>query len=231
LPFQLAADSRFAGRYLEQITDNLARFGLDRVVLSTLNRKPWQLHPPDKRRWYLAGLKQARVRVAALMTTACAPELARTLLKEARTDTLVVPATCDIASIADLAASGVKVLVENTLNTSASMLKLFDSLPAKTARNVRLAFNPLHFARVGENPFLHTYHTKIKRHIGALIVNDGLATGQRTELEQGLGEIKELISILHSRSFDGTFVVQAPDDASFNTSMERFMAMFQELAL
>ena len=101
---------------------------------------------------------------------------------------------------------------------------------AKHTTHVKAAFNPLEFVRTGEGPFLGTYSkTKIKKYIGLMFINDGLATGEQTALEEGLAEIKELISILRSRSFSGTFVLQSPNRQNFEKTAIKFFDILNEL--
>ncbi len=227
--FRLAADSRFAGRYVEEIIDNLTHFGIEDVVLSCVNDTPWNRIERDKRKWYLRGLRMAKIKPVAIRLAVLVPEEAADLLKEAGAETLIVPSTCSADSIAKVAGAGVKVLVENTFIGSERLADMLESLPPKASRNVKLAFDPLAFARVGENPFLQTYHTRIRQHIGLLYINDGLASGRRTALEEGLSEIKELMSILCCKCFAGPFVLQPTKPSGFAQTVLKFGNMLEEI--
>ncbi|MAE67072.1 MAG: hypothetical protein CMJ18_22655 [Phycisphaeraceae bacterium] len=231
LPFELAADSGFAGRYMEQAIDNLARFGIRRIVLSSVNDVLWHQVDADRRRWYLQGLRKARIRVAALRLAPAALAQAESLLEEAGTRTAIVPSTSGVRTVSKLAAAGASVLVENILDPSSGMLQLHEALPARARKKVQLAFNPLHFVIAGEHPFLKSYQSGLKHHIGALVVNDGLASGRRTLPEEGRAEIKELLSILHARSFAGMLLLQATSARSFARSTERFIGLLDQLAI
>ena len=59
------------------------------------------------------------------------------------------------------------------------------------------------------HPFFHVFYaSKLKNRVRFLRLNDSLySTGEAMPLAGGNGEIKELISILLSRSFDGYFSV------------------------
>jgi aminoglycoside 3-N-acetyltransferase len=223
--FTLAADSQYAGRYLEEAADNLKRFGIDNIVLSFVNGVAWNHIDSKTRKWHLQGLRLASIRIAAIKLTNPAPDDVVPLVKEAKAGAVIVASTVGADIIGKIASSKVKVYVENIRISANSAVKLMNSLS-----NVQIAFNPLEFVQVGENPFLQTYtRTSVKRHIGLMYINDGLATGQRTNLENGLAETKELISILRCKSFNGLFVLQSPDCESFGQNARSFMAFLKEL--
>ncbi len=222
--FTLAADSLHAGRYIEEAIDNLKRFGIDNIVLSFVNATAWDKIEDKKRKWYLQGLAEAGINVAAIKMQTLDVEKAAALLKESKTKKLIVPSTVSKEQTIEAAAAGSDVYVENFGIGGGEIVSMVKNT------SVKVAFNPLNFAQVGENPFLGVYSkTHIIKHIGALYINDGLATGEKTPLEEGLGEIKELISILRSRSFDGLFILQGPDGNSFAQTAMKFIDMLKEL--
>lgn len=227
--FLLAADSLYAGQYIEEIIDNLNRFGIDNIVLSYVNDTSWDKIDAGKRRWYLQGLRNAGIKIAAIKLPTLDAKSAISLSKEAKTKTLIIPSTSTAAEITKLNRSGLQICIENLGISKDDIVKLVKKL-AKGKANTKIAFNPLGFVQVGENPFLTTYmQSHIKRHIGVLYINDGLATGQRTALEQGLTEIKELISILRCRSFSGIFLLQGPNNIMFDETVAKFLDMLKEL--
>ncbi|MDD3725871.1 MAG: AAC(3) family N-acetyltransferase [Candidatus Ratteibacteria bacterium] len=67
---------------------------------------------------------------------------------------------------------------------------------------MRLAFNPAHFVLNGEKPFLDV-SPSIRKWIYVFYVDDALFTGSFDLPGYGNAEIKELISIMRCRSFDG----------------------------
>ncbi len=229
--FTPAADSQFAGQYMEEIVENLQQFGIDHVVLSFVNDVPWDALPDAKRKWYLRGLRMAKIKVAALKLPILVADKAQALAKEAGAQAIIVPSTAPARAVANATAAGIDVYVENAGITGAEAAGLMEAHEkSRHKARVELAFNPLAFVQVGENPFLGVYsQTRIKRHIGLLYVNDGLATGQRTLLEEGLAEIKELISILRSRSFAGLFVLQSQGPGEFRKTATTFLNMLETL--
>ncbi len=150
------------------------------------------------------------------------------MLRQSKSRTLIVPSTAPAIEIAKVLRAGFYVYVENLGIPSVEMVHLMNKL----GKNNRLgvAFDPLGFATIGENPFLLTYtKTPIKRHLRLLYVNDGLETGERTALEEGLSEIKELISILRCRSFPGLLVLQGPHHSQFKITVAKFISMLKEI--
>ena len=222
--FTLAADSLYAGKFIEQIIYNLKRFGMDNIVLSFVNDIAWDKIEDKKRKWYLEGLRIADIKVAAIKLQALDGEKAVSLLKESKAKRLIVPSTASKEKVARMAKAGLDIYVENLGISGSGLASMV------TDTQLKVVFNPLAFAQVGENPFLGVYSkTRIIKYIWALYINDGLATGERTPLEEGLGEIKELISILRCRSFDGLFILQGPDSNSFAQTVGKFIDMLKEL--
>lgn len=227
--FTLAADSQFAGRYVEAMIESLKRAGIDQIVLSFVNRTAWDQASEAQRRWILRTLRAAKIKVAALKLPILNPARAAVLLKEAKTNVLVVPSPTAAGDVLNIASQGIRVCLENVAMAGAALARHIET-QARSRTDIRAAFNPLAFAQVGENPFLHTYtKTRLKRHIGMLLVNDGWPTGQRTPLKEGLAEINELVSILRCRSFSGLMVLQAPDEQAFDATAAAFLKMLEDL--
>lgn len=140
-----------------------------------------------------------------------------------------------LASLADeLGAQGIKLVVENAAgtvcDTKAGCEAFLDRVPG-----LWLAFNPAHFAHAGEKPFLQTFYKgKLKRRVAQLYVTDGCRPGgpQYTLPARGQGEVKELVSILRCRSFDGVLCLKMGTDggpAEFVRQCEAFWHMMDGL--
>jgi len=222
--FTLAADSQYAGLYIEQIVENLKYYGIRNIVLSFINTIPWYAIEAHKRKWYLDFLRREKISVAAVRLPIIT-EHATALLNEAKTSALILPSTTEASMIKKLDSNKYRIFLENITATSNQMNSICQKLP-----NIKVAFNPLNFVQVGECPFVFTYsRTALRKRLGLLFINDGLATGQRTFLEEGLAEIKELISILRCKSFSGLFVLQAENHNTFRQTAEKFMSILKEL--
>lgn len=102
---------------------------------------------------------------------------------------------------------GIEICVENTHDSVLSKNADMEKLIKASNGNIKVIFNPLEFAYMRSHPFFHEFYgSKLKNHIACLRVNDGLFCDRKPTLPgQGNAEIKELASILLSRSFDGYF--------------------------
>ncbi|MEA4888641.1 MAG: hypothetical protein VB070_04155 [Clostridiaceae bacterium] len=94
---------------------------------------------------------------------------------------------------------------ESELGDVQALRSLFRALGNDTG----LIFNPLTYVRQQMHPFFHVfYQSNFKNQIRFLRVNDGLYhDGSPVGLTEGNAEIKELASILLSRSFKGYFAL------------------------
>ena len=120
----------------------------------------------------------------------------------------VEAAAGDVAECAlDAKCYGIKVCVENRHDSILSRNKDMEQLVKTAGENVATIFNPLCYAYMRAHPFFHEFYgSKLKNNIAFLRVNDGLFCERKPALPgQGNAEIKELASILLSRSFDGCF--------------------------
>lgn len=120
----------------------------------------------------------------------------------------VEDALTDIIECAqDAKCYGICLCVENRHDSMLSRNKDMEALVKKAGENVCTIFNPLSYAYMRAHPFFHEFYgSKLKNHIMFLRVNDGLFCERRPMLPgQGNAEIKELASILLSRSYEGFF--------------------------
>lgn len=94
-----------------------------------------------------------------------------------------------------------------------------------------IIFNPYRYVCVQKNPFLKVlYKSKWKDEIAFLRVTDGLYdSGEPCPIETGNGEIKECVSILLARSFQGYFSFVPYLEAPIEETISRFQAMLTAL--
>ena len=117
-------------------------------------------------------------------------------------------AAADIRECAlDAKCYGIRLCVENKHDSILARNKDMEQLVKQAGENVYTIFNPLCYAYMRAHPFFHEFYgSKLKNNIAVLRINDGLFCERKPALPgQGNAEIKELASILLSRSFDGFF--------------------------
>ncbi len=123
------------------------------------------------------------------------------------------------------APKGLTLLVRND---SRSCVNTAEATGLLKELGVGLAFDPSQFAAVGQNPFLRVYYHGISKSlVGQLYVRDGLSDGTTTEPGYGNGEVKEMISILRCRGFDGPMVIWPAESAA--TSCRAFWELLKAM--
>ena len=144
----------------------------------------------------------------------------------------VEAAAADITECAlDAQCYGIRLCVENRYDALLSRNKDMEALVKQAGENVYTIFNPLCYAYMRAHPFFHEFYgSKLKNNIAFLRVNDGLFCERRPELPgRGNAEIKELASILLSRSFDGYFSFTDYFGEMTETALLEYIAVFKDL--
>lgn len=102
--------------------------------------------------------------------------------------------------------SGSRVMMMNNGAPSSFYAELFDRYPNAPP----LAFNPAKFADAQEKPFLGVfYHGSIRTKTQHFYIDDGTSDGIYAVPGQGNAEVKEIISILRCRSYDGIMTLRS----------------------
>ncbi len=140
---------------------------------------------------------------------------------------------CLREALAATATSGIALVFENMPDSCWDTGEACDAPLLALADGGRLgfAFNPAHFANVGEKPFLGTWRkTKLKRHTRIVYATDGCVPGRPpyTPLMGGTAEVKEVISIFRCRSFDG-FVTLKMGEGTGPAAFASHAAAFRKL--
>jgi len=96
---------------------------------------------------------------------------------------------------------------------------------------LKLAFNPVNFVRTGAQPFLGIF-SHIRKYIGQLYINDAVFSGVAQPAGYGNAEVKELMSILRCRSFNGCFTIKhglGEGPALFREAVGRFWQLLDAM--
>jgi len=144
----------------------------------------------------------------------------------------VQDAVADIIECAqDAKCYGIRLCVENRHDSILARNKDMELLVKSAGENVYTIFNPLSYAYMRAHPFFHEFYgSKLKNNIAFLRINDGLFCERKPMLPgQGNAEIKELASILLSRSFDGFFSFTDYFGRMCMDDLIRYIAAFKTL--
>lgn len=114
--------------------------------------------------------------------------------------------------------SGISMFLVNDprgpLATPKQIESLFLRLKEEKIENVKFAFDPAGFVETGKKPFLDVfYSSKLAKVVQNLVLTDSrFQDGSLTLLAKGNGEIKELISSLRCRSYNGYLTIGSLTD-------------------
>ena len=211
--FTVSAASHMAGVYVEEMVDALHAQGIDHVELGLVKGTPFCRHEPAYQKKVVRELRGGKIQVSAIWACELAGGVDRAIeaAVAARAGALILPLTLSNVMIAP-SRPPVRVLFRNVATPSDAVMQILEKSPY--GQSV-LALDPAELARVGESPFLTSYHRKRFRHtIAQMYVNDATEDGVARPLNRGNAEIKELVSILRCRSFDGTMTLEGPADRS-----------------
>jgi len=228
--FSLTASSVLAGTYIPEIVHNLKKCGIDNVELDYLERKP-VLSAVDAKTihslreavstFISSGIRISGVRLSAI------PAEPGPFIKAVKTcgaGRIIMPLSGSVSymkSAVQIAGTEkIKISFYNTGMSGAYAADTFKNIcnvqreaPVRTESESDVpgfSFAPADFAASGEKPFLETYRAgKFNKFIDQLYVEDGTFAGLAKPLAQGNAEIKEIISILRCRSFNGLFCLSS----------------------
>ena len=144
---------------------------------------------------------------------------------------------CDLQRIARMGENyGIRILLENQSGSEiAEDSQITNIFKLVKSEYLGLVFNPLEFVKLKKHPFFHVfYNSKLKNNIHFLRISDGLfVDGKPTLPGKGNAELKELASILLSRSFNGCFsftpYLEQKDMDSYRDVIEKFKIMLMEI--
>ena len=208
--FTLSAVSDEAGDSLDDLLKALEDEGLSTVELRAVDDREVVDFAEGALAVLRKTLEERGFSVSAISTKSVDPDPEQMLsvAKALGAKALVLPYDrFDPACVKQAKAAGVEILLENRTELPEQCEEV---LAAAKSPVVGAAFNPLGFAIAGKRPFLKAYYKgKLKRFVRQLYVTDGTGEGEATLPGQGNGEVKELLSILRCRSFDGFVTIRA----------------------
>ena len=228
--FTLSALSSSISPWPDEIADEMARAGIYDLVLDRLYNLPISKVNENKLRRAADTLSTENITVSAIHATADLTKLDHAIAtaEHLGAKTIIVPLSSDAATFVETAKKqNINILFENTSHTSGMCLKLLKDLKGQK----RLAFNPANFALLGENAFLSVFRgTSLRQYVDLLYLNDVTFGGEYTLPAEGNAEVKELLSILRCRSFNGRVVLATgPGGPEFRELVDGFWYLMESL--
>ena len=207
--FTLVAASGLAGRHVDEVIANVKRAGLGSVELDYLDGKPVYAFSIDELRMAVKRLRDAGCTVTAMRCWAVPDNVEEFMDGVAVTGVrrVVMPLSPAAKKLVKLASDrGLRLSVFNLAQDSSTVTRMLEKL-REAGPKVGLTFSVGEFARIGEKPFLGSFKKRLRKVIDQLDVEDRTFDGVVQPLARGNAEIKEMISILRCRSFDGPMVL------------------------
>ena len=131
----------------------------------------------------------------------------RALVLNVRAIKVIPKETDDLEYVFKLSRSyGIPLMFENNSKTHVNHEEVLQYL-VSNGEGSGIIFNPFEFVCMQRHPFFHVYYSShIKNKVSFLRITDGLYNEHTPiMLHHGCAEVKELVSIMLSRSFDGYF--------------------------
>jgi len=208
-PFRLVASSGAAGGSADEVAANLRATGVSAVELDSVGGRAVASMRKADLEDLAATLGKAGIAVASV---ACVPLRVKMKKALAACETLgarriVLPLEpAREKEIAAAAECGVEVLLRNSAVKGERASEMLAAYPEE----VGLSFDPAGFLAGGEKPFSKSLKIKGRRRMRQLVLADATRDGRSTPLARGSCEIRELLSILRCRSFEGDMVLGRP---------------------
>lgn len=230
--FELSASSQLAGKYVDEIIDNLSASGIDRVELDDLRGRPCMMLSGDELKDAIDRLSKKNIGISALRLPVL-PDEPEVLLKKlgdcgiVRVIAPLSEAAKNAKFLAVAKGLGIECRFFNSRGTAMSVSENYNALGLSSPG---FCFNPAEFAAAGENPFLTSYRIgRFIRKTAQLDITDGLWDGSPALPGRGNGEVKELLSIFRCRNFSGCMVLGGGMRGGTGFKLSAFVEAFSRL--
>ena len=231
--FTLAMDTGDCPDPLEEILIAAKDEGIHNLVLNQIEGKSLDSLPAKTIHAIQPTLEKHHVQIAAIRYHGKNLQKAIDRAKALNTTKLILPLSRSSTqqALPLLEKSKIRVYYENIPKESDAWIAA-----AAEKKNISLAFNPAHFTFNGYKPFLKVYSKKgVRNKTEIFFLEDGKFSADYTFLEEGNGEVKELLSISQCRSFSGLYILTYRDihglgyRKSFRKNAAAFRAMLNDL--
>ena len=228
--FRLAASSKLAGRYVDEMIENCQKVGIKYLELDCIQGKPWYKYPAEKLNRWINDLNDANIAVSAVRCMSV-PENAQSLIDLAvaiGAGRLILPLNDSYSAAKAAADAGLSVAYFNTNQCASRAAAKLNRHRTAASNDYGFVFNPANFVRAGEMPFLQSW--KLGRFIKTALqldLVDMTWEGDYTTLAGGNAEVKELVSIMRCHNFSGFMTLGA--GGSYPGTLKEAVDNFTEL--
>ncbi len=228
--FNLVTTSSCSGVFTDEIINNLTDTGIETIELDIIKDRPFlQLSESERERiiedFRAAGIRVSGLRIPYLDFRPCySAEMVNFGISSL---TLPLAHYPDLNIFAPYLEQGVSVFFENTHTDLNTTLFLINHHIKNT--EIKFAFNPATLVFTGTKPFLEGYIPHLRKFIDKLYLNDGSNNGHYSPLMEGNAEIRELVSILRCRNFDGDTTFGYPSNFKLSEISEQFIKLLDSI--
>lgn len=228
--FKLAASSRLAGRYVDEMIENCRKCGIKYIELDYIQGKAWYKYPAEKLDRWVNDFNSVGINISAVRCMSV-PENAQGLIDLALAigaGQLILPLNDSYSAAKAAADAGLSVAYFNTNQGASRAAAKLNRHRTAADRDYGFVFNPANFVLAGEMPFLQSW--RLGRFIKTALqldLADVTWDGRPTTLAGGNAEVKELISIVRCHSFAGFMTLGG--GGSYPGTLAEAVANFTEL--
>lgn len=228
--FRLAASSKLAGRYVDEMIENCQKAGIKYLELDFIQGKAWYKYSAEKLKCWISDLNEADIAVSAVRCMSV-PENAQSLIDLAvaiGAGRLILPLNDSYSAAKAAADAGLSVAYFNTNQCASRAAAKLNRHRTAASNDYGFVFNPANFVQSGEMPFLQSW--KLGRFIKTALqldLVDMTWVGDYTTLAGGNAEVKELVSIMRCHNFSGFMTLGA--GGSYPGTLKEAVDNFTEL--
>ena len=228
--FRLAASSRLAGRYVDEMIENCRKNGIEYLELDFIQGKAWYKYPVEKLNGWMAALNAEKIQVSAVRCMSV-PENAQALVDLAAAigvKCMILPLNDSYSAAKAAADAGLSVKYFNTNQGAVRAAAKLNRHRTVANNTYGFVFNPANFVRAGEMPFLQSWRLgRFIKTAQQLDIVDMTWDERYTAFAGGNAEIKELISIVRCHNFSGFMTLGG--GGSYPGTLTEAVANFTEL--
>lgn len=229
--FRLVAPSHLAGRTIEEIIANLTAVGISDLEMTRVGDKDIAVLQTEEWTEIAKRLSEADIAVQSVASRFWQNALDRVLYacRSLGARQVVLPLLSGrLSEVLEAIDQGFTVLLRNGAVTGERAGEIL----SEYRDEVQISFDPIGFLLAGEYPFRRSVKMPARLRIGQVCVCDATWGGEARPLCRGNAEIKEIVSSLRCRTYEGDMLLSWPIDQpapEFREYVKSFFDMLEGL--